>query len=278
MYLDVKGLVTTCVGNLIDTPHEAAKLPWRHGTEGPHATRDEVFAAWHALKARQDLAKKHWRFAAQLNDLRLTEQAMDELVAKKRGEFYAYMKRHHFPAIDDYPADAQLGLLSMAWACGPGFPRTFKNFALSVVNGDWEGAAAACKIREAGNPGVVPRNKANRTCFGNAAIVVQSNLDRERLHWPETLALGNVEPTPTTARPTLRRGSGGRPQEREHVRLLQQLLNRLVLAPATGVKPLAVDGKFGPKTEDVVRAFQQVSGLKPDGIVGLKTWGALESE
>lgn len=284
MYLDVKGLVTTCVGNLIDTPHEAAKLPWRHGAEGPLVTRDEVFAAWHALKARQDLAKKHWRFAAQLNDLRLTEEAMDELVAKKRGEFYAYMKQHHFPAIDDYPADAQLGLLSMAWACGPGFARTFRNFARWAVDGNWASAAAACKIREEGNPGIVPRNKANRICFGNAAIVIQRNLDRERLHWPATLAQENVEPTPTAAvppapvRPTLRRGSGDRPEERGHVRALQQLLNRLVLASATGVKPLAVDGEFGPKTEAVVRAFQQIRGLKPDGIVGPKTWAQLESE
>lgn len=213
---------------------------------------------------------------------------MDELVARKRGEFYAYLKQHHFPTLEEYPADAQLGILSMAWACGPGFPRTFKNFTRSVLNGDWAGAAASCKIREAGNPGVVPRNKANRTCFGNAAIVIQGNLDRERLHWPGVLSPGNVEPTPTPATmptvppalvgPTLRRGSGDLLQKREHVKVLQELLNRLVLASATGLAPLEVDGKFGPRTEDVVRAFQQIRGLVADGIVGPKTWAALESE
>lgn len=196
MYLDVKGLVTTCVGNLIDTPHEAAKLPWRHGADGPLATRAEIIAAWQQLKARQDLAKRHWKYAAQLNDLRLTEEAMDELVSSKRAEFYAYLKRVHFPDIDSWPADAQLGTMSMAWACGPGFPQTFKNFKRAALANDWEGARAACKIRETNNPGVVPRNAHNRTCFSNAAIVVQSELDPERLYWP-----GTATPEPEDEKP-----------------------------------------------------------------------------
>ena len=73
MYLDVKGLVTTGVGNLIDTPSEAAKLPWIHESSGAPASRDEIVAAWSALKARQDLSRLHWRYAAALNDLRLTD-------------------------------------------------------------------------------------------------------------------------------------------------------------------------------------------------------------
>jgi len=38
-----------------------------------------------------------------------------------------------------------------------------------------------------------------------------------------------------------------------------------------------VDGKFGPKTEAAVIKFQQTWGLKPDGIVGNKTMGQLNS-
>ena len=61
-------------------------------------------------------------------------------------------------------------------------------------------------------------------------------------------------------RPTLRR-----PVEDE---LVKEVQNKL------GVEP---DGKFGPKTEAAVRAFQKLRELVPDGIVGPKTWIALDT-
>jgi peptidoglycan hydrolase-like protein with peptidoglycan-binding domain len=39
---------------------------------------------------------------------------------------------------------------------------------------------------------------------------------------------------------------------------------------------VVVDGNFGAKTEAAVRAFQRAHGLLPDGIVGPKTWAALD--
>jgi len=60
-------------------------------------------------------------------------------------------------------------------------------------------------------------------------------------------------------RPTVRRGSRG-----AHVEVLQQTLGGL-----------AVDGIFGPRTEQAVRLFQQRRGLVVDGIVGRMTWSAL---
>jgi putative chitinase len=42
-----------------------------------------------------------------------------------------------------------------------------------------------------------------------------------------------------------------------------------------GVEPI---GKFGPKTEEAVKAWQSKNGLKPDGIVGDGTWSKLFTE
>lgn len=38
---------------------------------------------------------------------------------------------------------------------------------------------------------------------------------------------------------------------------------------------IKVDGDFGPKTEEAVKKFQKANNLKPDGIVGEKTWNAM---
>ena len=38
---------------------------------------------------------------------------------------------------------------------------------------------------------------------------------------------------------------------------------------------ITADGIFGPQTEKAVIRFQLHRGLKPDGIVGIKTWGEL---
>jgi hypothetical protein len=64
--------------------------------------------------------------------------------------------------------------------------------------------------------------------------------------------------------PTLRRGS----QDSGHVELLQRALNE-----AGHIFP--VDGGFGAKTEEALRAFQQANGLPADGIAGPGTWEAL---
>lgn len=66
------------------------------------------------------------------------------------------------------------------------------------------------------------------------------------------------------SRPVLRRGNRGAP-----VRELQDRLR------AHGFDPGPIDGDFGPRTEQAVRAFQQARGLQIDGVVGPQTWKAL---
>jgi hypothetical protein len=189
MYLDILGLVTVGVGNLIDTPGQAIALPFVHEKTGERATAAEIAEAWRALKGRQDLSKLHWKYAAALNDLRLTDRAIDELVLGKLESNARHLQKNYFRDFATWPADAQLAALSMAWAMGPDFPRKFGNWTKFALLQDWVSAKACCKIRETGNPGVVPRTRQNEKCHDNAASVAASGglLDPAELFWPATV-------------------------------------------------------------------------------------------
>lgn len=73
-----------------------------------------------------------------------------------------------------------------------------------------------------------------------------------------------VEKPAETKRPTLRRGDRG-----EDVVHLQKRLT------AMGYGVGKIDGIFGAKTLEAVKAFQVENGLSVDGIVGAKTWGKI---
>lgn len=77
---------------------------------------------------------------------------------------------------------------------------------------------------------------------------------------PPTRIIPAVSPT---GKPTLRRGSTGS--------LVEEIQAKLGVDTTAGGQ-----GTFGPKTEAAVRAFQRKHGLVPDGIVGPKTWAALD--
>ncbi len=78
----------------------------------------------------------------------------------------------------------------------------------------------------------------------------------------ETTTAPTASAVPTDT--TLRRGDSG-----DSVSVLQQALLTL------GFDPGAVDGKFGPVTEQAVSAFQKSAGLAEDGIAGAKTLAAV---
>ena len=94
-------------------------------------------------------------------------------------------------------------------------------------------------------------------------------------HWGELKGVdyskSHTDPDPapkTETTPTLKKGSKG-----EYVTLLQTKL--IMLGYDLG--SYGVDGDFGTKTQAAVKAFQKDRGLITDGIVGAKTWEALET-
>lgn len=83
---------------------------------------------------------------------------------------------------------------------------------------------------------------------------------------PEQPSGGADDKSSTPSLPTLKKGSKG-----EYVSLLQtKLVNK-----GYSVGSYGIDGDFGSGTLKAVQQFQRDNGLTPDGIVGVKTWAAL---
>jgi GH24 family phage-related lysozyme (muramidase) len=183
MYLDIKGLVTTGVGNLIDPVDAALALPFVHKGDNTPATKDEITSEWKNIKAKPDLAQKGYKACESITNLRLTDQSIDSLVDSKLTQNESVLKKS-FPDWDKWPADAQLGVLSMAWALGAGFSGKWPKFTAAAKTGDWTAAAANCKIDTTGNPGVAKRNDADALLFKNAAAEVAKGLDQSKLYYP----------------------------------------------------------------------------------------------
>ncbi len=181
MYLDVKCLVTTAIGNLIDPVALALEVPFVD-EDGVAATRAEIFTEWTAVKARRDLAPCGGVAFHKITKLHLTPAGMEHFVLTKAAQVDAYLGQR-FPEYPDWPADAQLGLLSMAWAGGPSF--YFPRFSAAVKAQDFATAALECHMDDSHNRGLVPRNAANVILFQNAAAVLASGADPDVLRWPQ---------------------------------------------------------------------------------------------
>lgn len=83
--------------------------------------------------------------------------------------------------------------------------------------------------------------------------------------WPAVAAASG----PAYSPPALRQGSTG-----DRVRTVQAALNRVLTGGL--LRPLVVDGQFGPATTAAVLSFQHGrSNLATDGVIGPATWAAL---
>lgn len=193
MYQDVKGLVTTGIGNLIDPIQHALHLPWKH-KNGTLALRAEIAAEWLRVKSDPSAARLGHRRAAEITELRLTADGISELLHRKLTEMDHYLARRFGPAWEDWNACAQLATLSMAWACGPAF--RFPILEDALRRRDYENAALNCTISERGNPGVAPRNVRNRILYRNASRVQAYHLDPDLIDWTTALGVAEVDTLP----------------------------------------------------------------------------------
>ena len=195
MYLDVDGFVTTGLESRIDTTREAMAAPsdaergashalardlaWHRPVDDAPAAGDEVDAEWDLVKSRLDLAPLGRRPFQSLTTLRVRSEESDRRAFAELDDLEKQLRlRAEFADFDAWPADAQLGLLSMAWIAGPQFK--LPAFQARAGAADWIGAAGECRLLpEHGT--ARRRNDLDRQLFEGAARVVAEGLDVEQL-------------------------------------------------------------------------------------------------
>ncbi|MGC0334198.1 GH24 family phage-related lysozyme (muramidase) [Streptomyces sp. SAI-170] len=245
MYLDVKGYVSTGIGNKIDetardnsapTDQEraaslaaAGRLRWLVNDAETEATSDDIAAEWDTVKSRMELAPSgHLGFAPPLTRLHVNDEDIDRHVFVKLDEMESVLtSREAFVDFASWPASAQLATLSMCWAMGPKF--RFPKFQGHVAAREWTGAADECHF----TPDV-------------GTIRIRNKLDRAHF-----LLAHEVE-------------SQGLPMEQIAMDLSDVFGVQGALL-ALGFKPLAQDGADGPRTQGKVKEFQSANFLAENG-------------
>ena len=189
LYLDNEGLVTTGMGNLVDPIGEALSLPWRN-PDGSLTSQSDIAVQWNAVKNSGESGSGGGN-QAHLTTMRLDDAGIRALIAQKLGNMEAILKGR-IPQWDSLPADAQLGILSMSWAMGPSFQYPKFLAAINQVVPDFASAIDECWMPDNSthspndnspslNPGLRPRNLANRRLFKNAETAISSGLNTSQL-------------------------------------------------------------------------------------------------
>jgi hypothetical protein len=274
MYQDHEGQVTTGIGNMIDSSDVAWTLPRKHGVSWFHvddmtreATQAEVAAEWRRVKNDPETKKtSHARATAKLV---LTEQGVLDMLHGDLRDRERVLKRHGpFSRLEEWPADAQLGLFSMAWAMGSGFGPRFPNFSREVAGATphWGEALTHCNMK---NSWMIRRNAVSRGLFRNAhwATTEQQAFDRLYIVIPgrrPVLKLGDTDATHA--------GQGFDSDE------CVSDMQGFIQYPEAGT----ITGVFDQNTKVIVEGFQLYESTHDnnknfpvDGEVGTLTWASL---
>ncbi|MEQ1764829.1 MAG: hypothetical protein ABL984_16995 [Pyrinomonadaceae bacterium] len=186
MYLDVKGLVTVGIGHLIDPVNMAHKHEFRPKGGGGAVSAGAVTAEWQTVKARKDLIPKGGAAFASVTTLELSDNGIKSMVTSSAAAIENYIKTNpsaskFYSNFDNWPADAQLAFMGVAWGGIPIPQFGWHKFPEACRVEDWAKAAAECTIT---SPIAAGRNEAHKTMFLNAAAVKSNGDDITQLSWP----------------------------------------------------------------------------------------------
>ena len=186
MYLDVKGLVTIGIGNLIDPINMAYKLEFKYKGGGGAVGQNVVQTEWQTVKGRKDLISKGSAAFDAITKLQLTDKGIETMVKQHAGAIENYITTNSsaskfYSNWHNWPADAQLGFLGVAWGGIPLPQFGWHKFPAACQAEDWDTAAKECAISSAIAAG---RNEAHRLMFLNAAAVKSNGDPITYLCWP----------------------------------------------------------------------------------------------
>lgn len=173
LYLDVKGLVSVGIGNLVDPIGSlwAANLDWRNG-DAP-AADSEVWGAWRTIKGHQELRLQGGGTFQRLTAIRATDESIDHLVGTTLDRFCRVLLGF-FPEFLAWPDDAQVALMLMAWALGASFPSRWPKLRMALQALDFATAAEECGMSEANqNASFKKRNRLVKEGFLAAATMTE---------------------------------------------------------------------------------------------------------
>lgn len=148
------------------------------GSDGGAAEDGEVSRDWDAVKGRLDLAVAgHRAFAPPFTSLHLQDEVIDDFVMRRLdGDEAELMHWPEFADLENWPADAQLAVHSMAWAMGTRRFDQFTIFRGAAAARDWRMAAEQCRMKP--DSGTLRlRNILDRQSPLNAARVDDEGLD-----------------------------------------------------------------------------------------------------
>jgi hypothetical protein len=176
MYQDTLGKVTIALGYLIDTEADALAVPangadFTRKEDGGVAAPDEISAEWQRVKADTEHTGHANQYGA-ITSLRISSDGCAALTRTRAAAFESTLQQTaEFASMGGWPADAQLGLLSMAWAMGPAFAQggRWPDFRAACGAAHWLAAAANCNMSDAW---LAKRNAVDRGLFRNAAYLV----------------------------------------------------------------------------------------------------------
>lgn len=170
LYCDKDGRVTWGLGRLCDPIERAYNRPLRSHS-GKLATPEEIRADFDSLtRDRKAAAAGSLKYAYPVTVLRSTKEDIVSDLQKQVAQNDQKLTER-FPEFQDWPADAQLAILSLSWAAGTGF--AFPKLESHLRNQDFLSASKEVSL----SGGYAVRNADNIALLEAAAKAKAGELD-----------------------------------------------------------------------------------------------------